>query len=68
MVPYIGYYGKQLEELIETVKKSGAEVVVSGTPLSMANILETDIPVIDIDYKFVERKGSLKAVLDEFMK
>ena len=68
VVPSLGYYGKQLEELIETVKKSGAEVVVSGTPLSMANILETDIPVIDIDYKFVERKGSLKAVLDEFMK
>ncbi len=68
IVPSLGYYGKQREELVETIKNSGADFVISGTPMHLAGILEMGIPVIDIDYKFVGRKGSLEAVIDKFLK
>ena len=67
IVPSLGYYGKQMEELSETINKSDAEVVISGTPIAMKDILKTEKPVIDIDYKFVERQGSVKEVIDKFL-
>jgi predicted GTPase len=65
VVPSLGYYGKQKEDLAKTVKNSDAEIVVSGTPINMDAILQVDIPIIDIDYKFVEREGSLKKALEK---
>jgi predicted GTPase len=67
IVPSLGYYGKQRDELMQTIKKSDAEFVISGTPMHLANILKVDIPVIDIDYKIVERKGNLEKVIDKFL-
>lgn len=68
IVPSLGYYGKQREELIETIKKSDAEFVVSGTPMHIAGMLGLDIPVIDITYKFVARKGDLEKVIEKFLR
>ncbi len=68
VVPSLGYYGKQRDELIETIKKSDAEIVVSGTPMHLGSILKIDIPILDIDYTFVERKGSLEKIIEKFLK
>ncbi len=68
IVPSLGYYGKQREELVETIKKSDAEFVVSGTPMHLGGMLSIDVPVIDIDYKFVARKGDLEKVIEKFLK
>jgi hypothetical protein len=45
------------------VRKSDAEIVISGTPISMQRILKVDIPIIDIDYTFVEREGNLEKII-----
>jgi predicted GTPase len=67
IVPSLGYYGKQKDELEQTIKGSDAELVVSGTPMHLASILKLDIPVMDIDYKFVSRKGDLAKVIEKFL-
>ncbi|MBU0527844.1 cyclic 2,3-diphosphoglycerate synthase [Candidatus Micrarchaeota archaeon] len=68
VVPSLGYYGKQREELIKTIKNSDADLVVSGTPMHLGSILKIDIPVLDINYTFVERKGSLGKIIEKFLK
>jgi predicted GTPase len=64
VLPAMGYYGKQIEELSETINRSGAEVVVSGTPVDLARILKVDIPILHVTYHMKERKGDLGKVLD----
>jgi predicted GTPase len=68
IVPSLGYYGKQRDELVETIKNSDAEFVVSGTPMHLGAMLNIEVPVIDIDYKFVARKGDLEKVIERFLK
>jgi predicted GTPase len=68
VLPAMGYYGKQIDELQETINKSGAEVVVSGTPVDITKVLKLDIPVIHVMYHMREAKGDLGKILDRFMK
>jgi predicted GTPase len=64
VLPAMGYYGKQIEELAETINKSGAEVVVSGTPVDLAGVLKVKIPLLHVTYHMRERKGDLGKILE----
>ena len=68
VVPAMGYYGKQIEELTQTINKSGAEIVVSGTPVDITRILKVKIPVLHIKYAMKEREGSLEKALAPILK
>ncbi|MDD5172493.1 MAG: GTPase, partial [Candidatus ainarchaeum sp.] len=68
VVPAMGYYGKQIEDLAETINRSGAEIVVSGTPIDITKTLKVKIPVLHVRYDMKERVGSLEAVIDKFLK
>ena len=68
VVPAMGYYGKQLKELTETINRSNAEVVVSGTPVDITRILKVKIPVLHVNYEIKERKGSLENALNKFLR
>jgi predicted GTPase len=68
IVPAMGYYGKQVEELAETINKSGAELVISGTPVDITKILKVDIPVLHISYGIKEVKGNIESIIDMFLK
>jgi predicted GTPase len=68
VVPSMGYYGEQMEELARTIEKSGAEIVVSGTPIDLTKLLKVGIPVLHIDFSIKERNGSLEAVVERFLK
>jgi len=68
VVPSMGYYEKQIKELSETIKRSKAEIVVSGTPINLTKMLKLDIPVLHVDFAMTERSGSLEAIIDGFLK
>ncbi len=59
VVPAMGYFGQQLKDLEETINRSGAEVVVSGTPIDLKRVINVDIPVLHITYNTKELKGSI---------
>lgn len=54
ILPAMGYGPAQLDELRETVARSGADYVVAGTPIDLARALETDIPVLRARYSYVD--------------
>lgn len=68
VVPSMGYYEKQMKDLAETINKSGAEIVVSGTPINLTKLLKVDIPVLHVDFSIKERTGSLENTVGAFLK
>ncbi len=50
----MGYGPAQLDELRETVARSGADYVVAGTPIDLARALDTDIPVLRARYSYLD--------------
>jgi predicted GTPase len=50
----MGYSPAQLAALAETINRSEAEVVVSGTPLDLARLIPLSKPVVRARYDFAE--------------
>ncbi len=68
VVPALGYYGKQLEDLTETINRSGADVVVSGTPIDLTKVVKVTIPILHVNYSMKIRSGDIDGMIDEFLK
>jgi predicted GTPase len=69
LVPAMGYGDKQLEDLEATIRSSGADVVVNGTPADLKAVIRIDIPVARVAYELNEiGKPDIQSVLDEFLK
>jgi predicted GTPase len=69
VLPAMGYYGKQLKELQETINRSGAEIVVSGTPVDISEVLKVKIPIVHVNYTLSELKpGFLEQSVDKLLK
>jgi len=67
VLPAVGYSDKQIKDLQETINRSGAEVVVSGTPTDIRRVLKANVPVLHIRYDMKD-DGSIEKVLEEFLK
>ncbi|MDD5339783.1 MAG: cyclic 2,3-diphosphoglycerate synthase [Candidatus ainarchaeum sp.] len=69
VVPAMGYYGKQIEELSETINRSGADVVVSGTPVDIGKVLKVKMPIVHVNYTMRELKpGFLEKAVEKLLK
>jgi predicted GTPase len=68
VLPAMGYGSDQVQALRETILRSEADVVVAGTPIDLAAVLDLDRPVVRARYEFeeAERPGLGNAV-DEFL-
>lgn len=67
VLPAMGYFGQQLKDLEESINKSGAEVVVAGTPIDIKRVIKPSIPVLHITYNIKngeEIEKELEKVLD----
>jgi len=60
----MGYFGQQLKDLEESINKSGAEVVVAGTPIDLKRVVKVEIPVLHITYNIKEVKGKIEDLID----
>lgn len=50
VLPAMGYGEEQIAELQATIRGSDAEVVVVGTPIDLARLIEIDKPVVKVAY------------------
>ncbi len=68
VLPAVGYSASQLAALAQTINRSAAEVVVSGTPLDLAVLVPLEKPVIRARYDFAEGPGQqLGGLIDAFL-
>lgn len=69
ILPAMGYGGKQIKELEETINRSDAELVVIGTPIDLGRILKINKPSLRVKYELEEiGKPNLEDVISEFIK
>jgi len=68
VLPAMGYGTAQCDALAQTILRSGAEVVIAGTPIDLATLLHPDIPVVRVRYDFEEAgTPTLVSIVDAFL-
>jgi len=67
VLPAMGYGEQQIAELTETINRSDCDLVVSGTPIDLSRLIETDKKILRVQYD-IEEIGSpdLGEVLKDF--
>lgn len=65
----MGYSGKQVAELKETIDHVPCDVVVIGTPIDLRRVIMINKPTVRVKYELkVVGPVSLEQILDEFLK
>jgi predicted GTPase len=68
VLPALGYSGKQVAELKETIDRTPCDVVVIGTPIDLRRVIIIKQPTVRVKYELkVLGPVSLEHVLDEFI-
>ena len=69
LLPALGYSGKQVAELKETIDRVPCDVVVMGTPIDLRRVLAINKPSVRVLYELkVLGAVSLEHILDDFVK
>lgn len=67
VLPAMGYGAEQVRELAETIERSGAEVVVIGTPVDLRRLMRLTTPAVRVRYELDERtRPNLEDLLREW--
>jgi len=68
VLPAMGYGGKQVAELKETIDRTPCDVVVIGTPIDLRRVMSINKPSVRVNYELqVLGPVSLEQVLEEFL-
>jgi predicted GTPase len=69
LLPAMGYGGKQIKDLEETINRVDCDAVVIGTPIDLRRIIKINKPSTRVRYELDEiAKPDLSEILDRFMK
>ncbi|HUV61881.1 MAG TPA: cyclic 2,3-diphosphoglycerate synthase [Thermoplasmata archaeon] len=68
VLPAMGYGGKQVAELEETINASDCDIVVSGTPIDLTRVLgNVNKPIVRVKYDLqVKGEPTLEQILERF--
>lgn len=68
ILPAMGYGKDQIKDLEDTINATDADVIVSGTPIDITRVVNTDKPVLRTKYQLQEiGKPDLEDILGEFV-
>ena len=68
VLPALGYGTKQIEELEQTINNSDCELVVSGTPIDITRVLDTDKKIVRVRYGVGEETAKeLEKIVEDFI-
>lgn len=66
VIPAMGYGGQQVADLEATLNAVDADVILSGTPIRLSSLVQTNKPVVSITYELDVVKGpSLAYIIKE---
>jgi len=69
ILPAMGYGGKQVKELEDTINAADCDLVLSGTPVDLRRFLKVDKPIVRVRYELDEiGHPNLEDVLREFLR
>jgi predicted GTPase len=68
ILPAMGYSMAQVKELEETIRRSGAEIVVDGSPVDLQRLVHLDVPILNVLYEYQDLDDRLAPILEEFVR
>ncbi len=69
LLPAMGYGDRQVKDLERTIRASGAEVVIIGTPIDLSKLIKINIPTVRVEYSLQEiGKPDFDDILGAFWK
>lgn len=69
IVPALGYYETQLEELRQTIERADADTVLVGTPIDLARVIDIEKPCTRVRYDLAEHDpDTLREALEKALK
>ncbi|MEE9151902.1 MAG: cyclic 2,3-diphosphoglycerate synthase [Thermoplasmata archaeon] len=67
ILPAMGYTDEQIEELERTINACECDVVVAGTPINLARVVNVNKPIVRVKYELQERgEPNLETILKDF--
>lgn len=68
VLPALGYFGKQLKDLEETINNADVDVIVSATPIDLNRIVKSNKPILRVFYELQEiGEPTLEDVIKKFL-
>ena len=67
VLPAMGYSPAQVHELEATIRASGAEIVLDGSPINLSRLVRVPQPVVNVHYDYDDLEGRLAKVLKSFL-
>ncbi len=67
VLPAMGYGAEQVHELEATIRASGAEVVLDGSPVNLSRLVKVPQPIVNVRYDYGDPGGKLASILDAFL-
>jgi predicted GTPase len=68
VLPAVGYTAAQLDALERTLNATPADVVVSGTPIDLAQMISVNKPIVRARYEFAEAdEPGLATVVEDYL-
>jgi predicted GTPase len=69
VLPAMGYSDTQRHELRETILAARPDLVLDASPARLDRLLELDLPIARVRYRFAQRSGrSVQAIVEELMR
>ncbi|MGI0141074.1 MAG: cyclic 2,3-diphosphoglycerate synthase [Candidatus Micrarchaeales archaeon] len=68
ILPALGYSRKEIKDLNYTINSAKCDVVVSGTPTELRNILKVNKPIVNVRYELEERGRVLSDTIINFVR
>jgi predicted GTPase len=69
LLPAMGYGGKQIKDLEDTINRVDCDAVIIGTPIDLRRIIKINKPSVRVTYELDEiAKPDLNDILTEFLK
>ena len=68
VLPALGYFPSELDDLKRTVERIDADLILSATPCDLAALIDLGKPVIRVGYEFAEMDDpGLGRLVDDFL-
>jgi predicted GTPase len=67
VLPAMGYGAAQVKELEETIRASGAELVLDGSPVDLQRLVHVPQPILNVAYAYDDRDHQVAQQLDRFL-
>ncbi len=67
VLPAMGYGPEQVRELEATVRASGAEIVLDGSPVDLARLVKVPQPIVNVAYEYGDLDDRVRSLLEAFL-